>query len=131
MPGMGSRVVKGYGATSGLARVKLASSWLFPAFAPPSNTTVPAPCLGMRTPCPRFPPLTRRGQFLFDFAYLLLQLTLELIGALMLRYFAQHHLQTPQFVFGRCSATVFFFGFEILSSQIGRHRLSLTVRDEA
>ena len=47
MPGCGSRVVNGYGATSGVARVSLASSWLLPALGPPMIVTRPAPCRWM------------------------------------------------------------------------------------
>ena len=47
MPACGSRVVNGYGATSGVARVSRVSSRLLPALGPPRSITWPAPCLGI------------------------------------------------------------------------------------
>ena len=47
MPGTGSRVVNGYGATSGVAFVSRGSRRLLPAFGGPRNTIWPAPCLGI------------------------------------------------------------------------------------
>ncbi len=56
MPGIGWRVVKGYGATSGVALVRLQRSWLLPAFGPPINTARPAPWRGIRKAAVRPPP---------------------------------------------------------------------------
>ena len=50
MAGAGTMVVNGYGATSGVARVRLAINWLLPAFGAPKRIAVPAPCRGMRSP---------------------------------------------------------------------------------
>ena len=46
MPGTGSRVVNGYGATAGLALVSVERSRDLPALGGPRNTTCPAPCRG-------------------------------------------------------------------------------------
>src|SRR3954471_17869718 len=57
MPGTGSRVVNGYGATSGVALVNLRRRLLRPAFGPPRNTTVPAPWRGiLKMACAFFGP---------------------------------------------------------------------------
>src|SRR5262245_25860497 len=47
IPGTGSRVVNGYGATSGVALVSFRNRLLFPAFGPPRKTIVPAPWCGI------------------------------------------------------------------------------------
>src|SRR5436309_11197997 len=47
MPGTGSRVVNGYGATAGVAFVSLVSRSDLPELGGPRNTTCPAPCRGI------------------------------------------------------------------------------------
>jgi hypothetical protein len=59
--------------------------------------------------------------FLLGLADLLFQLGMQLVRALVLGQLAQHHLKTIQFFFGRASAAVCFFCFQILLSQISWH----------
>src|SRR5438552_12452908 len=54
MPACGSRVVNGYGATSGVARVSRVSSRLLPTLGAPTTTYCPAPCLGILWLTPTF-----------------------------------------------------------------------------
>src|SRR5207237_8545286 len=59
MPACGSRVVKGYGATSGVARVSRVSSRLLPVLGAPKTTYWPAPCFGILWLTPTFLGLLR------------------------------------------------------------------------
>src|SRR5581483_11483858 len=54
MPAVGWWVVNGYGATSGVARVRRVSSRLLPELGGPTSTTCPAPCRGTLYETPPF-----------------------------------------------------------------------------
>ena len=121
MAGAGTVVVNGYGATSGVARVRLATNWLLPAFGPPRMTAVPAPCRGIRRPRTFLPPLFSADHLLLGLGDLRLQFRLKVIGPLVFGDLLHHLLKARQLLFERRRPTILLLGLEILLREIGRH----------
>ena len=123
--GAGVWVVKGYGATSGVARVRLQINWLLPALGPPRRIAVPAPCRGMRRPRPLFLPLFLGDQILLELGDLGLQVGLEVVGPLVLGDLLEHDLEAGQFFLAGRGPAVFCLGLQVLLGEIGWHNASV------
>ena len=82
MPGSGCRVVNGYGATSGCGPCQAGQQLALAGVGPADQYGRAGACRGMRTPCAALGALALGLQLLLGAADLLLQLRLQLFGAL-------------------------------------------------
>ena len=123
IPGTGSRVVNGYGATAGVAFVSFESKRDLPAFGGPRNTTCPAPCRGiLNVPGaaffgPRLFLLDLVGQF----ADLRLEVRLDLLAGLVLGQDHPHLPQGGELLLGRLRLLVPGLGVVVLRRQVDGH----------